>query len=119
GHTRGDEILHHFVLPVNRDAAAGQGGEIDPMAFAEDIKEDTVMEQAFAFQAITDTAFNQEIDRTLLQHSGAHPLNDVVTGPVLYDDGIDPRQIQEVPQHQTCGARADNPDLCPHPSHSP
>src|SRR5688572_94901 len=65
-HASRDEILHDFVLAVDRDAPSGQCRQIDAAALTVDVDGDSVMEQTFALKTVSDTAFNHEIDRSLL-----------------------------------------------------
>ena len=53
-----------------------------------------------------------QIDRALLEHAGAHALDDVVPAAVLEDDRVDALEVQQVAEHQPGGAGADDADLC-------
>ena len=111
---RRDQILHHFVLAVDGDRpTAGEFREVDPMPCAGEGDIQPLVAQAFAIQPIADARVAQEIDRALLEHPGAHALDDVILAAILEDDRIDAGEVQQVAQQQARGAGADDCDLCP------
>ena len=61
-----------------------------------------------ALKPLADPAFSQEIDRGLLQNSGADTFDHVILCAVFNDEGVDPREVQQVAQHQTCRSRSDD-----------
>ncbi len=75
---------------------------------------DTVMDEPFASQAIANTGCDEQIDGALLEHAGTHALFDVLTAAPLDDNRLDAFEVEQVRQHQSRRAGADNPDLCPH-----
>src|SRR6185503_10591279 len=83
-----------------------------------DIDGDSVMEQAFALEAGSDSALDHEIDRALLENAGANPLDDVIPGSIFDNDGVDSRQVQQMAQHQTCRACSNNSHLRAYRFHS-
>jgi hypothetical protein len=89
------------------------------VALAENIDEDAVVEQAFALKPITNAALDKEIDGALFQNSGTYALDHVIPGAVFHNDGVDTRQVQQVSQHQTRGARTYNSDLSTYCFHLP
>jgi len=72
------------------------------------------MDQAFSSQAIANTRGDEQIDGTLLEHSGTHALFYVLTAAPLNDHRLDAFEVEQVRQHKSCRASADNPDLSPH-----
>ena len=76
------------------------------------------MRQSFALKPVTNSTVDHEINGALLEHPGANALDDVISGTIFHNNGVDPRHVQQVAQHQSCGARPDNSHLsasCFHP----
>lgn len=63
GEARRDEILHHFVLAVDGDAApAREVGEVDAVAPALEAQLDAVMDESLALHALADAGLDEKID---------------------------------------------------------
>src|SRR5439155_17211673 len=63
---RGDQILHHLLLPVDGDRApAGQLAERDPLALPFELKVEAVVYQPLARQPLAYARRVQQIDRAL------------------------------------------------------
>src|SRR6185437_15920412 len=94
---RGDEILHDFLLAIDRDRApARERGEVDAMALARETQLDPVVHEPFALQPLANAAFHEEVHRALLEDSGAHAMLHVLPAPKLEDDGFDSRAMEEM-----------------------
>jgi hypothetical protein len=78
---------------------------------------DAVMNQSFALHAISNVHLRQQVDRTLLQHTGADSLFTVLPASGVNDDGVDALQMEQLRQHKSCGPGSHNPNLRAH-SHS-
>ena len=72
---------------------------------------DALVPHAFAAQTIADPRVVHQIDRSLLEHAGAHALDDILLTAVFDDDGVDTGQMKQVTEHQAGRARADDTDL--------
>ena len=105
---RADQVLHHFLLAVDDDGAAGESGEIDAVTAAAEAQLDSMVREAFALQALADAGFDQKIDGALLQHAGAHTVLDVFAVATLDHDRVDAREMQQMRQQQAGRPRADN-----------
>jgi hypothetical protein len=106
------EVFQHFVLRVDSDSfSASEILEINAATAASKAQLDSIVNQAFAFQALAKAHFHEQIDCSLLQHAGAHALLGILATPILHDDGVNPLQIQKVRQHQTGGTSANDSDL--------
>ncbi|MNY65989.1 hypothetical protein D3C86_2033470 [compost metagenome] len=57
---------------------------------------DTFVHQAFTVHALGHTGFAQQVDRALLQHTGADAAKDVLGRLALYDDVIDTGLVQQL-----------------------
>ena len=112
GLPRGDQIFHHLALPIHGDATpAGQRGHVDPVPRAFECEVNPVVAQALAVEAIGHPHLVQQVDRALFEHAGADPLDHVVAIVTLDDDRIDPVQMEQVPEDQAGGTRADDGHL--------
>ena len=119
GQLERDEILHDLGLGVDRDGtAAGEGREVDVVAFAFEAQLDALVDQALGVEAFGGAGLAQSVDRALLQHPGALALFDVLPGPGLQDDTVDARAVQQPGQEQTGGAAADDADRRTHGRHA-
>ena len=113
GQPRRDQILDDFVLSVNRDrAAARQPAQIDAMAAAGEAQLDAMMGQAEARETLTDAGLFEQVDGALLEQAGADALFDIAAAASLEHDRFDAGKVQQVREHQACGPRADDADLC-------
>ena len=112
---RGDQILDHFLLRIDRDGLApGEVVEIDAMAFSVEAQLDPVMREAFALEALADSRFDQQIDGTLFEEARTDALFDVFSAPRFEDDRLDPPQVKEMGEHQPRGTCPDYADLRAH-----
>jgi hypothetical protein len=69
------------------------------------------MTHPLAGEPITDANLVHEIDSALLEYTRAHAFDDMLTAPVLDDDGVDALEVEELPEHETSGPGADDADL--------
>ncbi len=112
---RGDEVLDHLLLPVDRDRAPeGQVRERDAVAGAVEGEQDAAVDQPLAAQAIGHAQLVEQLDSALLQHAGAHAVLDVRAAAVLEHDRLDALAVQQVRQDQAGRAGPDDGDLCVH-----
>jgi hypothetical protein len=82
-------------LAVDRDrAAAGERGEVDPVAAAVEPQLDPVVHEALAQHPLADAGLGQQLDGAVLEHSSPHPLLDVLAAADLQYDGLDPVAVQ-------------------------
>ncbi len=81
------------------------------MASAAERQVDAVVTEALACEAPADPDVAHEVNGGLLEHAGAHALDDVLLAAILEDDRIDAAQMQQLPEHQAGGSGADDADL--------
>ncbi len=111
---RSDEVLHDLGLTVDDDRpSTAQLGQRHVMPLAVELKIDAVVDDPFAIHPLADTGFAQQLDRPLLEHAGADPVLDVLATPVLEDDALDARDLEQPRERQPCRPRPDDADLCP------
>ena len=109
------QILGQFGLAVDHHLlAAGQAVHIDPVKLAADQQFDALVLQAFGMHAGADSGLVQQIDRHLFEHAGADASQHVFGCPVLEDDGVDPRFMQQLPENKPGRAGTDYCDLYSH-----
>ena len=60
---------------------------------------------------IADAHRVHQVHGALLEHAGTDALDDVLAAVALDDDRVDAGLVQQLPQHQARGARADDADL--------
>jgi len=112
---RCDQILDHFLLRVNRDGlASGQVVKVDAMAAAVESQLDAVMGESFAFEALPDARFDEQIDRALFEQACANALFDVFPGARFENHGFNSLQVEQVSEHQSRRTCPDNADLRAH-----
>ena len=110
----GDEVLHDFLLAVDRDAPAREVGERDPVPAPLEAQLDPVMNDALAVQALGHAHLGQQVDGSLLEHARPDALLDVLAAARLEDDGVDALQVQQVRKRQTRRPGADDRYLRAH-----
>ena len=69
---------------------------------------DAVVPHPLARQPPADAGLAHQVDRPLLEHARAHALDDVLTAAVFEDDRVDAFEMQQLSEHQTGRARADD-----------
>ena len=109
---RFDEIVDDLVLSVDGNRApTRQAGHVDPMARAVEGKIDAFVPQPLAREPPADADLAHQIDRALLEHARAYPFDDVLPAAVFEDDRVDALEMQQLPEHQSGRASADDADL--------
>ena len=84
------EIFDDFMLGVNGDAfTGGEVREIDMVRAAVESEIDAMVDEADLVKARTEAEAVHQVDSSLLEHSGADALFDVLAAAILDDDGID------------------------------
>src|SRR5688572_26053046 len=107
-----DEISHDLVLPVDRDGlSAREIGEIDPVALPLKAEVDPVVAKSAALDARANAHGHQQIDRTLLEHAGAHSVDDMIAAAVLDHHRVDAVQMQQLGEQQPRGTGTNDADL--------
>jgi hypothetical protein len=110
-----NQILHHLVLAVDHHMLANQVGEIDPMIRAIEPHDHTRMQHAFLPHARAHSRVVQQLLRSVLQHTRANAVFDVVARTRLEHDRFDALQMQQMRQQQPSRAGSNNTNLRPHP----
>ena len=86
--------------------------KIDVVPRAAKRQVDAVVPQALARQAIADAHRVHQVHGALLEHPGTDALDHVLAVVALDDHRVDAGLVQQLPQHQARGPRADDADLC-------
>ena len=108
---RRDQVLHHLLLPVDRDVLAGQAAEVDPVPGAAELELEPVVGEALLAESSSDAHLLEQLDRPVLEDAGADPPLDVLAAARLQYDRVDPLHVEEVRQDEPRRAGADDPDL--------
>ena len=90
----GNEVFHHFLLPVDRDSAARERAEVDAVAAAGEPQLHALVLQAFAHHPFADARGLQDVDALMLENARAHAMLDVVPALDLEHHGVDAAQMQ-------------------------
>jgi hypothetical protein len=114
-----DQVLHHLLLAIDGNALADQLSEVDVMQRAIEAEIDAVVHHALALHARADPGLDQHVGRPLLDQPGADARLAIGTAPRFDDDAGNAGTVQEMRQHQSRGACADDADLGAHQHSSP
>ncbi len=107
-----DQVLDHFVLPVDRDRPASrQGRHVDAVTDTFETQVDALVPHALPIQPVPDACGVHQIHGPLLEHASAHAFDDVLLPAVLDDERLDPCVVKEMSEHQAGGTRAHDSDL--------
>ena len=110
-----DEVLHDLRLAVDHDrAAAGQLAERHAVPLSVELDLDAVVDEPLPSEAFADADVDEEVDRSLLEDAGPHPVLDVVAVSVLEHDRLDSFAMQQLGEREPRGPRAHDPDLRAH-----
>ena len=111
----GHQVAGDFGLAVGGDnLAAGETMHVNRMPFPGKYQFDTVVHDAFGFDAVAHTHVDQHVHRCLLQNPGADAAQNVVRALALDDDVVNAGLVQQCAQEQTCRAGTDDGNLCWH-----
>ena len=108
-----DEILHNLMLPIDHHGLADQLLEVEMLPFVAKAKLDASMSKPFAMHPFAESEPVDQIDRTLLQHTGPDAGFAVIAAAGFEDDALNPRSVQQVSQRQPRRTGSDNANLCP------
>ena len=86
-------------------------GHVDAMPRAAEGEVDAVVPHPLAREPPADADLAHQVHRSLLEHARAHALDHVLPAAVLEDDGVDALEMQQLPEHQSGGAGADDAHL--------
>src|ERR1700689_5344119 len=81
------------------------------MATTAEAQFDAVGNQPFPFESGAYTGVGEQVSSSLLEHSGADALFDVLAAARLNYNRLDSLQMEKMRQHQSCGSRTDDSDL--------
>jgi len=73
-----------------------------------------VMRERLTLQAFAHARFDEHFDRAVFEQARAHALFNIFTAARFDDDGIDPLQVEQVSEHQSCRPCPDDADLRAH-----
>lgn len=91
---------------------SGHALHVDVAAAAIERDEYAGMDETFAIEPLRDAEIAQDVDGSLLQHTGADTRLDIGAVAGFEDDVVDAGFVQQLPEQQPRGAGADNGDLC-------
>lgn len=109
-----DQILRHLGLAVHPDATAHEIGEVDVVTLLRPLKVDAPMFLAFGVQPSAEADVVEQLNRRVLENSGADTREHVLLTPRLDDDGLHALLGEQVGQEQTGRACADDDYFCTH-----
>jgi hypothetical protein len=69
------------------------------------------VDDALAFHPVAQAHLVEQVDGALLEDSGANALLHVLARAILEDHRLYPALVQQMPQNESGGACADDPDL--------
>ena len=70
-----------------------------------------MVDEPLALEALAHAHLDQELDRALLQHTGADAPLDVLAVTVLEVAGLDALEMEQLPEDEAGRPRPDDPDL--------
>ena len=88
--------------------------DVDQLAAEADV--DRLVDHAFAPQPLIEAELAHQVDRALLQHAGAHAVLHIGAAARLEHDAVDAFAVEKMREKQARRTRADDGDLCVHPS---
>ncbi len=106
------EVARNLRLPVDGDGLAHQALQRDPMAPPLEADRHAIVHQTFLVQARGHTGTIENIDRALLEHTGANATEHVLGAAPLENHRVDALPQQQLPQEESRGTGADDDDLC-------
>ena len=115
---RGDLVLDHLLLAVDRDLAAGQPEHVDVEDALPEAHVDAGVVKALAREPLSHPDRVQHVDGVLLEQARADALLDVLAAARLEHDALDPRLLQVERQREARGPGADDADLRFHSAHN-
>ena len=114
GEIRHDHVLHHFLLAVDIDLAAGQPGDVDAMALAVEQEFDALMHHGLLVEAVGHAGFRQKIHGALLQQARANATFHIGAAARFQHNARYALQMQHAGKQKACGSGADDADLGMH-----
>ncbi|MBB6562332.1 hypothetical protein HNP48_005042 [Acidovorax soli] len=109
------QVFLDLRLPIGHEAFAQVLAHVDEEALTAGPGDlHSVVRMALAVHAFAQAATAQQIDRALLQHTGADARLDLRAAAVLQHHAVHSRLVQQMGQEQACGAAADDGHLCFH-----
>ena len=109
---RGDQVLDHLLLAVDRDLAAGQLCDLDVLRAPLAPEVDAIVHEALAIQPLAHVERSQQVDGVLLEQAGSNPALEIVARTVLDDHRLDARALQQQCERQPGRPGADDANLC-------
>ena len=86
-----EKIGDDFILRVNRDRApVSEFLEVDAMGAAAEAQPDAIVRKPFVLEPVAYTGLLEQVDSSLLEQAGAHPLFDILAAARFDDGGLDP-----------------------------
>ncbi len=89
----------------------GEPTQVDPVPGAAELELEAVMGETLLVQAGGHAQFVQQLDGPVLEDARAHPALDVLPAAGLEHDRVDPLQVEEVREHESRRAGADDCNL--------
>ena len=105
--------LRYLGLAVDHDVASGERGQIHTMPGTVEQKVEAVVDQPFARQAVAHAGTAQQVHHALLEHAGPDAAQHVVGAPVLDDERVNARSMQQLTEQEAGRAGPDDGDLNP------
>jgi hypothetical protein len=88
------QVLQNLMLRINGDSfSASELLKIDTVTTTAEAQLDSVVDQAFGFQARSKAHFREQVDRSLLEYSGADALLGILPAAILDYDRLNSLEI--------------------------
>src|SRR5690606_9503809 len=97
----GHEVAGQLGLAIDHDVPADQGLEVNAVRVTVEAEFNPVMYQAFRMHALAGLGAVHEVHAALFEHARADAAEYVFGALALENDGVDARQFQQTPQHQS------------------
>ena len=110
---RRDEVLDDLRLAVDDDRLPGELVERDPVSLAARLELDAGVHEPLAAHPLADARLVEQLGDAVLEDSRPNPRLGVRAASILEDHRVDPLEVEEVPEREARGARADDRDLRP------
>jgi hypothetical protein len=104
------KVVEHLMLRIDDYPFSGKFLEVNPVAASIEAQFDSVVDQSLLLHALANTHLGEQISRVLLEHSSAHAFFYMFSTTVLNHNRFNSLQMQQMREHQPCGARSTNSD---------
>src|SRR5690606_55673 len=108
---RGGQVDEDLVLRIQPHRLTDEVPEIDTVTLASEAQIDAVVAVPFVQDTGVDSTLGEQRHRAVLEDARTVGGPDGLVITLLDDDVVDPRLREEVGEHETCRAAADDADF--------